>query len=106
MPKQQQVTVLLALDWSSRRIEAKTGVRRETVSRYDRRASANAAKVFAGQSSNAAIVFPGSAPRSRGTAAAYRSAITEKCEAGLSVQRICQDLVAEYRCGVRLWGQL
>ena len=45
MPKQQQVTALLALDWSYRRIEAETGVRRETVSRYDRRRRANAAKV-------------------------------------------------------------
>ena len=125
MPKQQQVAALLALDWSYRRIEAETGVRRETVSRYDRRrrataakvfpgsagadppvaegaggdAPANAAKVFPGAASNAAEVFPGSAPRSRGTAAAYRAVITEKCDAGLSVQRIWQDLVEEYGYG-------
>jgi len=129
MPKQQQVTALLALDWSYRRIEAETGVRRETVSRYDRRAkanaakvfpgsdgadppvpegegadaAANAAKVFAGSAPNAAKVFPGSTalgpPRSRCTAAAYRTAITEKCDAGLSVQRIWQDLVEEYGYG-------
>jgi len=129
MPKQQQVTALLALDWSYRRIEAETGVRRETVSRYDRRRrsnaakvfpgsdgadppapegegaadTANAAKVFAGSDPNAAKVFPGSAalgpPRSRCTAAAYRAAITEKCDAGLSVQRIWQDLVEEYGYG-------
>ena len=129
MPKQQQVTALLALDWSYRRIEAETGVRRETVSRYDRRRranaakvfpgsdgsdppvsegddapdAANAAKVFAGSGSNAAEVFPGSAavepPRARGAAAAYRTAITEKVGAGLSVQRIWQDLVEEYGYG-------
>lgn len=125
MPKQQQVAALLALDWSYRRIEAETGVRRETVGRYDRRRRANAAKVFpgsdgadppvpegvpaddpstaakvfAGSASNAATVFVGSAPRSRCTAAAYRAAITEKCDAGLSVQRIWQDLVEEYGYG-------
>lgn len=129
MPKQQQVTALLALDWSYRRIEAETGVRRETVSRYDRRRranaakvfpgsdgsdppvpegedapdAANAAKVFAGSDPKPAEVFPGSAacepPRARGAAAAYRTAITEKCDAGLSVQRIWQDLVEEYGYG-------
>ena len=36
MPKKSQVLALLALGWSYRRIEAETGVRRETVSRYDR----------------------------------------------------------------------
>ena len=129
MQKQQQVTALLALDWSYRRIEAETGVRRETVSRYDRRRrsnaakvfpgsegadppvpegagagdDANAAKVFAGSDPNAAKMFPGPAalapPRSRCTAAAYRTAITEKRDAGLSVQRIWQDLVEEYGYG-------
>ena len=34
--KRQQVISLLELDWSYRRIEAETGVRRETISRYDR----------------------------------------------------------------------
>ncbi len=35
MPKKSQVLALLELGWSYRRIEAETGVRRETVSRYD-----------------------------------------------------------------------
>src|SRR3990172_6708142 len=48
MPKQQQVAALLALGWSYRRIEAETGVRRETVGRYDRMRRSNAAKVFPG----------------------------------------------------------
>ena len=47
MPKQQQILALLALGWSYRRIEAETGVRRETISRYDR-GRANAAKTFPG----------------------------------------------------------
>jgi hypothetical protein len=47
MPKQQHVLALLALGWSYRRIEAETGVRRETISRYDQH-RANAAKTFLG----------------------------------------------------------
>ena len=54
MPKKAQVLALLELGWSYRRIEAETGVRRETVSGYDAARQANAAKTF-----------PGSAPRRR-----------------------------------------
>jgi transposase len=122
MPKKSQVLALLALGWSYRRIEAETGVRRETVSRYDeaRQANAaktfpgsdpsppseslgdrpsdpsNAAKTFAGSDANPAKPFPGSAARPRFAAARYRPAISEKLDAGLSVQRIWQDLVEEY----------
>jgi transposase len=133
MAKRQQVHALLALDWSYRRIEAETGVRRETISRYDRarRANAaktfpgaaaasderaegagpiadanaaktfagpdaNAAKTFAGPDANAAKTFAGSTARARHTAARHRDAIREKLEAGLSLQRIWQDLVEEF----------
>ena len=125
MPKKSQVLALLELDWSYRRIEAETGVRRETVSRYDRmrRANAaetfpgsdpsplaespdlpgvedsNAAKTFAGSEPNQAKTFPGSGPRRRFSAAVYRTAIAEKLDAGLSLQRIWQDLVEEYGYG-------
>jgi hypothetical protein len=115
MAKRQQVLALLDLGWSVRRIEAETGVRRETISRYhaaraataakvfsgsaggatvpsegtDDPAAPNAAEVFAGSPANPANVFAGSAPaRPRATAAAYRSAILAKLDAGLSVQRI------------------
>ena len=75
MPKKSQVLALLALGWSYRRIEAETGVRRETVSGYDRLRRANAAKTFPGsdrpppaesadrpevEDSNAAKTFAGS----------------------------------------------
>src|SRR6266542_234506 len=75
MPKKSQVLALLELGWSYRRIEAETGVRRETVSRYDEARQANAAKTFPGsdpsppadspdrpsiQDSNAAKTFAGS----------------------------------------------
>jgi transposase len=125
MPKKSQVLALLELGWSYRRIEVETGVRRETVSRYDgmRRSNAakafpgsdasppsespdrqpgsetNAAKTFAGSAANPATTFPGSPARSRFAAAAYRTAITEKLDAGLSLQRIWQDLVEEYGYG-------
>src|SRR5688572_11276958 len=125
MPKKSQVLALLELGWSYRRIEAETGVRRETVSRYERMRRANAAKTFPGsdpsppaespdcsdgEGSNAAKTFagsepkpaktfPGSTSRPRFTAAVYRTAITEKLDAGLSLQRIWQDLVEEYGYG-------
>jgi hypothetical protein len=87
-PKLQQVTALLELGWTYRRIQSETGVRRETISRYDRIRQAKAAKVFAGSD------LP---PRS--SAAFYRDAIVSKLDTGLSVQRIWQDLVEEYGFG-------
>src|SRR3954470_20894604 len=125
MPKKSQFLALLALGWSYRRIEAETGVRRETVSRYDAARQGNAAKTFpgsdpsppadpaadgggddsnaattfAGSASNPAKTFPGAMSRPRFAAATYRTAITEKLDAGLTLQRIWQDLVEEYGYG-------
>jgi transposase len=125
MPKKSHVLALIALGWSFRRIEAETGVRRETVSRYARAGPANAAKTFLGSdaspppdspksggtdTANAAKMFPGSDPnpaktfpgsdtRRRFAAAVYHAAITEKLDAGLSLQRVWQDLVEEYSYG-------
>ena len=125
MLKRSQVVALLELGWSYRRIEAETGVRRETVSRYDRLRQSNPAKVFPGSEvlappseggaassepsnpakpfpgspANPAKVFPGSQPRARSTAAPYQTAILEKLEAQLTVQRIWQDLVEEFGYG-------
>jgi transposase len=124
-PKLQQVTALLELGWTYRRIQSETGVRRETISRYDQIRRRNAAKVFpgseqekgdidaavpdsdpskpakvtAGSPSNAAKVFAGSTLPPRSAAAAYNDAILAKLDAGLSVQRIWQDLVEEYGFG-------
>ena len=125
MPQKQQVLALLALGWSYRRIQAETGVRRETVGRYDRQrqanaaktfpgsdgappaasegtalvAAANPAKTFAGSTPNAAKTFAGSVPPVRFAAAAYRDAITEKLDAGLTLQRVWQDLVEDFGYG-------
>jgi transposase len=125
MPKKQQILALLELGWTYRRIEAETGVRRETVSRYDRQRSgkpaktfpgseasesadlpdqgadgeSNAAKTFAGSDPNAAKTFPGSGPPARFAAARYHDAIVEKRALGLTAQRIWQDLTEEFGYG-------
>jgi transposase len=122
MPKKSQVLALLELGWSYRRIEAETGVRRETVSRYDRMRQAKAAKTFpgsaaspptdsadpvdaddskaaktfAGSDPNAAKTFPGSGSPARFAAARYLDAILEKRAHGLTAQRIWQDLTEEF----------
>ena len=125
MKKRQQVIALLELGWSYRRIETETGVRRETVSRYDRlqrskaakvfpgsaadempqngdfssEGASNPAKVFPGSGSKAAKVFPGSQPICRAAASTYHDIITDQLEHRLSIQRIWQDLVADYGYG-------
>jgi hypothetical protein len=125
MSKKQQVLALLELGWSHRRIQREIGVDRGTVATYDRARRANPAKpfpgsegatpaktggdpsersatpakTFPGSGANPAKTFPGSPPRRRFEAAAYRTAIAEKLDAGLTVQRIWQDLVEEYGYG-------
>jgi transposase len=121
--KKQQVIALLQLGWSYRRIESETGVRRETVSRYDPRRRAkpatvfpgsdgssgeisedlegsgesNPAKVFPGSESKAAKVFPGSAAPPRSSAAIHRDEIVHKVDQQrLSIKRVWQDLVEDY----------
>lgn len=125
MPKKQQVIALLTLGWSYRRIAAEVGVHRDTVAGYDPERQrnpaktfpgsdpspaadspgetsaddSNPAKTFAGSAAKPAKPFPGSDPRRRFAAAVYRDAITEKLDAGLSLQRVWQDLVEEYSYG-------
>jgi len=111
MPKAQELSVLIGLGWSFRRIARETGVDRDTVSRYAKLVRSNPAKVFPGSEaletsempligeaggSNAAKVFPGSHGPPRSAAAGYRDAIVEKLEQGLTVQRVFQDLQEEY----------
>ena len=112
--KKQQVISLLELGWSYRRIERETGVRRETIAGYDPRRVANPAKVFPGSEGqqalpdgastdpaapNPAKVFPGSEPRNRSSAAEYHDVIVKGLEAGLTVQRVWQDLGEDYGYG-------
>ena len=124
MPKKTQVLALLELGWSYRRIEAETGVRRETVSGYDARSPGKsgqnvprlgsvATRRFLRYLATAIQMRPKRSPglsqtrpkrsparaRPRFAAALYRTAIAEKLDAGLSLQRIWQDLVEEYGYG-------
>ena len=48
MEKKQTVLALLRLGWAYRRIERETGVRRETISKYDPSLDSKAAKVAPG----------------------------------------------------------
>jgi hypothetical protein len=59
----------------------------------------NPAKTFAGSGSNPAKTFPGSHVRPRLAAAAHHDVITEKLGAGLTIQRIFQDLVEDFSYG-------
>lgn len=128
MTKAQQVLALVALGWTFRRIEKETGVRRETISKYAREGPPKPAKVFpgsegaeaagkepnapeggsatGGEDSNPAKVTAGSGskpakvfPGSRSGAAPYQDVIREKLDAGLTIQRIFQDLHEEYGFG-------
>jgi IS30 family transposase len=98
MEKQQQIKALLNLGWSYRAIENATGVRRETISKYDHRKSTDSkpAKVPIGDSSTAANC----PPANRSSARFYDSQIKEGISAGLSAQRIYQDLVIDIQADV------
>jgi len=54
MPKKQQVLALLDLGWSYRRIQAETGVHRDTVSSYDAARRANPTKTCPGSETSVA----------------------------------------------------
>ncbi len=92
MADKQRIQALLELGWSYRRIERETGVRRETIARYDPRRDPKAAKVPAGLVSKPARVPTGS-----GSACErYREIIEAAIARGLSAQRIWQDLQEDY----------
>ena len=104
MPDKRRVLALLELGWSYRRIERETGVRRETVARYDPRRQSNAANLSTGSESrrdapgdgepNAANLSAGSghAHGPPGVAEPYREQIEAGLRQGLTAQRIYQDL--------------
>ena len=121
MARSSQIHELSRLGWSQRRIALELGIHRETVSRHLRLGEAagppepsKPAKVNTGSdggnepkpatvitgsegenSSKPAKVNTGSESRDRSKCAPYRALILEKLEAGLSGQRIWQDLVSE-----------
>jgi transposase len=93
MADKQRIQALLELGWSYRRIERETGVRRETIARYDPRRDPKAAKVPTGSVSKPARVPAGSTSACE----PYREIIEAAVTKGLSAQRIFQDLQEE--CG-------
>jgi len=92
MADKQRIQALLELGWSYRRIERETGVRRETVARYDPRRDSKAAKVPTGPLAKPAGVPTGSASACE----PYREIIEAAVVRGLSAQRIWQDLQEDY----------
>jgi transposase len=93
MIDRQRIQALLDLGWSYRKIERETGVRRETISRYDSRGTPNAATVTAGEIAKPAKVATGFLVEP------YRQEIEKALSQGLSAQRIWQDLGQEYGYG-------
>src|SRR5712691_10650477 len=98
MPKKSLVLALLELGWSYRRIQAETGVRRETVSGYSAARQVNPAKTFVGSESKPATTFPGSVPRRRFAAALYGAAIARETRR----RSDCATHLAGPRRGVRV----
>jgi hypothetical protein len=100
MTDKRRILALLELGWPYRRIERETGVRRETIGRYDPRRQAKAANLSAGSNlsaddaaANAANLSAGSAGAHGppGLAAAYHEQIEAGPRQGLTAQRIWQD---------------
>jgi transposase len=100
MTDKRRILALLELGWPYRRIERETGVRRETIGRYDPR-RAKAANLSAGSNLsaddtavNAANLSAGSAGAHGppGLAVAYHAQIEAGLKQGLTAQRIWQDL--------------
>jgi transposase len=95
MADRQRILALLELGWSYRRIQQVTGVRRETVARYDPRRVSKAANPSTGVAVKPARVSTG--PRS--ASEPYREIIEAAVAKGLSAQRIWQDLKEDYGFG-------
>jgi transposase len=83
MTDKRRILALLELGWPYRRIERETGVRRETIARYDPARQPEAANLSAG-------VRGGHGPPS--VAEPYREQIEAGVRQGLTAQRIWQDL--------------
>ena len=104
MSDKRRVLALLELGWPYRRIERETGVRRETIARYDPRRQPKAANVSTGSDVSVADGGPNAANLSAGLggahgppglAAPFRVQIEAGLRHGLTAQRIWQDLCTE-----------
>lgn len=116
MVDRQRVLALLELGWSYRRIEKETGVRRETIARYDPRRAAKPANPTAGSSEDVdgigvvggqkrpnptagSASVPNLLPGPASAAEPFRAEIEAGLRRGLTAQRIWQDLVEEHGFG-------
>jgi len=106
MEKQTLITELLALGWSYRRIEKETGIRRETVAKYDSERTGTAPKPAkvptdssepesAAQAQKRPKCPPTPKPTRVSQAQAFEAIIKAKLDQQLTAQRIYQDLVVE-----------
>src|SRR5262245_9481852 len=106
MTDKRRVLALLELGWPYRRIERETGVRRETIARYDPRRQSKAANLSTGSEvstvdgvlAKAANLSAGSggAHGPPGLAAPYHVQIAAGLRQGLTAQRIYQDLCEQF----------
>ena len=101
MEKQILIKQLLTLGWTYRRIEAETGIRRETVSKYDpnhprNSKAANPPTDSAGNSDQNRPKCPPIKSTRTSCAAEHEEVIRAKIAQGLTAQRIYQDLVVEH----------
>lgn len=102
MEKQVLIKQLIALGWSYRRIESETGIRRETISKYDPDHPRNSkpAKVPTDSGPQSPIQNRPKCPSTRPTrtsgAAEYDEFIRARIAQGLTAQRIYQDLIVEH----------
>jgi transposase len=105
MSNKRRVLALLELGWTYRRIERETGVRRETIARYDPQRQPKAANLSTGSDVSAdegmakpANLSAGSkaAHGPPGLAAPYHEHIEAGLRQGLTAQRIYQDLCQEF----------
>jgi len=104
MSDKRRVLALLELGWPYRRIERETGVRRETIARYDPKRPPKAANASTGSDvlvgdggPKAANLSAGSggAHGPPGLAAPFRAQIEAGLRHGLTAQRIWQDLCTD-----------
>jgi transposase len=97
--EQQAILALTGHGWSRRRIARELGINRETVGRHLRLAEAKPAISTAGSADTAepkpAISTAGSGAGRRSLCEPFQEAIKTGLSAGLSAQRIFQDLVGE-----------
>jgi transposase len=103
MAEQGAIAALLKQGWSKRRIARELGLHRDTVRRHARELARQTAAITAqsnptdSKQATPVEVTTGSVePLSRSKCEPYRQVIEQKAEAGLSAQRIYQDLTTEH----------